>query len=301
MRSSVLLLMCVTAAATTYVGYLQFALPKEESGGHALSAERVTEHPLPNAHTLNTAHYRIASTATTEQTARVGDASERLYAAYNTFFADALSGAAPAQRLSLVLYRNQQEFKAHNRSHPWAEAYYLAPSCHAYYAEGQRNPYHWMLHEATHQLSRELARFPKVRWVDEGLATYFGSSRLTQGRLQPGEIDHDTYPLWWLPHLALSGDLQADLRTRRLIPLRDVIAGTGPDIGGHVNVYYLQFWSLTHFLFHYDGGRYASGYRALIRRGGTLEDFEALIGPVERVQAEWYTYLHAFTQGRGGA
>lgn len=257
-----------------------------------------TLHPLPHASTLDTAHYRIASTATAEQTARIGAASEQLYAAYRAFFAETAPAAPTIHRLSLVLYRNQQEFKAHNRSQPWAEAYYLAPSCHAYYAEGQRNPYHWMLHEATHQLSREVARFPKVRWVDEGLATYFGSSRVAQGRLQPGQIDRDTYPLWWLPHLALSGDLQADLRARRLIPLRDVIAGTGPDISGYVNIYYLQFWSLTHFLFHYDGGRYAAGYHALIRRGGSLQDFETLIGPIEQVQEEWYGYLQAIAQTR---
>lgn len=299
-RVRVVLVLCAATAVAAYFGYRHFLGPTVAAAASTPPA-RATAHPMPRAITLDTAHYRIASTATAEQTARIGAASEQLYAAYRAFFAETAPIAPTSARLSLVLYRDQQEFKAHNRSQPWAEAYYRPPSCHAYYAEGRRNPYHWMLHEATHQLSREVARFPKVRWVDEGLATYFGTSRLTQGRLQPGQIDRDTYPLWWLPHLALSGDLQADLRARRLIPLRDVIAGTGPDISGYVNIYYLQFWSLTHFLFHYDGGRYAAGYHALIQRGGSLEDFEALIGPVEQVQNEWYDYLRAFTRPNAAA
>ncbi|GAB3752716.1 hypothetical protein GCM10028795_22270 [Lysobacter olei] len=240
---------------------------------------------------MDTAHYRITSTATAVQTARTGEAAELLFQAYAAFFPSASAQVRRPTRLSLVLYRDQQEFKAHNRSKPWAEAYYLAPSCHAYYAEGKPNPVHWMLHEATHQLSREVSGFPKALWVDEGLATYFGASRIEHGALRPGLADRNAYPLWWLPQLALSGDLQQDLRSGRLIPLRDVIAGTGPDIGGHVNTYYLQFWSLTHFLFHHDGGRHAAGYRKLIARGGSLTDFEALIGPVEQIQGEWYRYL----------
>jgi hypothetical protein len=190
-----------------------------------------------------------------------------------------------------VLYRDQAQFKAHNRSHPWAEAYYLPPQCHAYYAQGERNPVHWMLHEATHQLAREVARFPKVRWSDEGLASYFGSSRILDGALVPGTADRDTYPIWWLPQLALSGDLDEDLAKGRLIPLRAIVEGNGPPIGEHVNTYYIQFWSLTHFLLHHDGGRHAQAYRRLIAQGGSLREFEAAFGPIEQVQAAWYRHL----------
>lgn len=283
------LLLLATIAAVGYGGHLHFSKPAATTAAHAPNKPPSDAvHPVPHAVTLDTPHYRISSTATAMQTARVGEAAELLYRAYDDFFPTPTAHPPRKARLSLVLYRDQQEFKAHNRSKPWAEAYYLAPSCHAYYAEGQPNPVHWMLHEATHQLSREVSGFPKTRWVDEGLATYFGTSRIEQGALRPGDADPNAYPLWWLPQLALTGDLQQDLRAGRLIPLRDVIAGTGPDIGAHVNTYYLQFWSLTHFLFHYDGGRYAAGYHALIQRGGSLADFEALIGPVERIQGQWY-------------
>lgn len=244
-----------------------------------------------SAATVETRHYSISSTATPSQTALVGNAAESLYDAYADFFSDAIEFQPDQSRLKLVLYKDQQEFKANNRSSPWAEAYYLAPNCHAYYADGGANPYHWMVHEATHQLNREVARFEKTRWIDEGLATYFATSRIDGRKLLPGSIDASTYPIWWLSSLALSGDIENDVREGRIIPLRALISGTGPNIGQHVNLYYIEFWSLSHFLFHYQDGKYADRYRELIAQGGSLENFERLLGPVDQLQVEWYGYL----------
>ncbi|HJR74298.1 MAG TPA: DUF1570 domain-containing protein, partial [Luteimonas sp.] len=243
------------------------------------------------ARTVETAHYRIVSNATPEQTERVGQAVESLYAAYTGFFGDRIPLPANPPKLKLMLYRDRTEFDAHNTSQPWAEAYYRAPWSYAYFDMGEKNPYHWMLHEATHQLRNEVARFPKTKWIDEGLASYFGTSRLRDGKLVLGEIDPDTYPIWHLRGLHLSGDLQADIRQGRIIPLRDLMADTGPPIAQHVNLYYIEYWSLSHFLFHYQNGKYAEPYRALIAQPGSLEEFERRIGPIERVQSEWYAYL----------
>ncbi|HVI57944.1 MAG TPA: DUF1570 domain-containing protein [Luteimonas sp.] len=251
-----------------------------------------TQPPLPaGAVAFATTHYTILSSATPAQTSRVADAVEALHAAYAGVFRE-VSEAGEA-KLQLVLYHDRREFKAHNRSSPWAEAYYLRPRCHAYYADGTANPYHWMLHEATHQLNAQVAHFPRRKWIDEGLASYFGASRLEGGRLLPGSIDADAYPIWWLPDLALGGDAQADIRAGRFIALRDLVGGTGSDIARHVNLYYVEYWSLAHFLFHYRDGRYAEAYRRLILAGGSLQDFERLIGPVDRVQDEWHDYLRA--------
>lgn len=243
------------------------------------------------AHIAETPHYRIVSNATPEQTARVAQAVESLYAAYIGFFGDKIAPPANPPKLKLMLYKDRAEFDAHNTSQPWAEAYYRAPWSYAYYDAGEKNPYHWMLHEATHQLRNEVARFPKTKWIDEGVASYFGTSRLRDGKLVPGEIDPDTYPIWHLRGLNLSGDLQADLQKGRIIPLRDLMTDAGPPIAQHVNLYYVEYWSLSHFMFHYQNGKYAEAYRALIAQSGSVEAFERRIGPIERVQEEWYAYL----------
>jgi hypothetical protein len=285
-RSFLALLVLVGTGALAFRhAWLESHLPQ------ARTAAGASTRPVHRATLSETAHYTIRSSATPDQTRQVGEAAEQLRTAWLAFFADAVPTGTAGRKLSLVLYRDQREFKAHNRSRPWAEAYYLAPDCHAYYAAGETNPHHWMLHEATHQLNREVAGFRKAKWTDEGLASYFGASRIDAGALHPGAVDRHAYPIWWLPRLELSGDLAADIRTGRIIPLRDLIADTGPPIGEHVNLYYIEYWSLTHFLLHHDGGRHADAYRTLIAAGGSLADFERLVGPVERIEAEWYAYL----------
>jgi hypothetical protein len=243
---------------------------------------------------IETRHYLITSTATRDRTQLVASTVESLHDAYVRFFGEMLGPDRDKRGMQLVLYRDRPEFQAHNDSMPWAEAFYRAPVCRAYFEEGARNPYHWMLHEATHQLNNEVAHFKLRKWMDEGLATYFGTSELRDGKLILGRIDAQTYPIWWLPRLSLSGDLQADIASGKIIPLRQVISGTGgPDIDHNVNLYYIEYWSLTHFLFHAGNGKYANGYKHLIATNGSVENFESAIGPVEKVQDEWYAYLRA--------
>ncbi len=243
--------------------------------------------------TLETTHYVISSNATPEQTALVAQAVESLYAAYTTFFREEIALAPRPPKLKLMLFKDQAEFKAHNTSHPWAEAFYRAPWSYAYYDAAAKNPYHWMLHEATHQLRNEVAHFPKVKWIDEGIATYFSTSHIRDGKLIPGDVDPDTYPIWHLRGLTLTGDLQDDIRKGRIIPLRDLMADTGPPVGRNVNLYYIEYWSLTYFLFHHEDGKYAKQYKTLIAQEGSLEGFEKLVEPAERIQSAWYEYLNS--------
>lgn len=242
-----------------------------------------------DAQLLQTAHYRVHSTATPAQTQEVADAVESLHAAYLSLFADQV--APSTTPLTLVLYRDADEFARNNRSRPWAEAYYLRPACYAYYGGGKANPYHWMLHEAVHQLNTEVAGWRLPAWANEGVASYLGASWLENGVLTPGRSDPDTYPIWWLSRMQLTGSLEADVTAVRFIPLRDLLEGSGPDINHHVNLYYLHYWNLTHFLFHYDNGRYAAAYKQLLARGASTSDFECLIGPIETIENAWYAYL----------
>jgi hypothetical protein len=257
-----------------------------------------TQHPapLPRSTTIETAHYAITTTAGDEETRLVGEAVENLYTAYAAFFAARHSATTTNAKLQLTLYKHQGEFKANNRSIPWAEAYYLRPVCYAYYARGEANPYHWMVHEATHQLNTEVASLKKAKWIDEGLATYFGTSRIERGKLLPGRIDPHTYPIWWLSDSELTGDLDADIKAGRWIPIRALITGKdAPNIASNVNRYYIQYWSLSHFLFQGENGRYADAYRQLIAEGGSLANFEKRIGPADKIEYEWYRYLRGKT------
>jgi hypothetical protein len=93
----------------------------------------------------------------------------------------------------------------------WAEAFYREPYCRAYFSAGELNPYHWMLHESVHQLNHEAARLRLEKWLEEGLADYFATSRLTTNELALGQIDQNTYPVWWIDELATSPDLSENI------------------------------------------------------------------------------------------
>ena len=251
--------------------------------------------PLPlaripaTATLLETPHYRVHSTATPTQTRHVADAVESLHAAYMGLFAEEVS---PSSRpLTLVLYADREEFQRNNHSRPWAEAYYLRPACYAYYGGERENPHHWMLHEAVHQLNTEVAGWRLPAWANEGVASYLGASWLENDLLTPGRSDPDTYPIWWLSRMKLTGSLHADVAAVRFIPLRELLEGGGPGIDQHVNLYYLHYWGLTHFLFHYENGRYAAAYKQLLARGASTTDFERLIGPIGEIEEAWYTYM----------
>ncbi len=107
--------------------------------------------------TVSTGHYVIQSTATSEETKKTGQALEFLYAAYSKFLDGLGLSVRPHDRLKVKLFEDRDEFRRVNDIRGWAEAFYREPFCYAYNAAGRTNPYHWMLHEAIHQLNTEVA------------------------------------------------------------------------------------------------------------------------------------------------
>ena len=120
--------------------------------------------------TITTEHYVIQSTATPEQTREIGKVAEMLYTRYGVFLKE--MGVTPQQhgKLKIKLFKDRSEFRLCNRVRTWAEAFYLYPYCYEYYSAEDLNPYHWMTHEATHQLNREVGGLAMGQWLDEGIA-----------------------------------------------------------------------------------------------------------------------------------
>ena len=237
-------------------------------------------------------HYLILSTATPEQTSEIAFVAEIVYKGYGQLIRPARDGKGSYPKLKIKLFKDHKEFKRCNRSKGWAEAYYGKPYCYLYYSGSEKNPYHWMIHEATHQLNEEVAGLSLSKWLNEGLAEYISTSRIINNRLHFGEIDTNTYPIWWLDIIATTGDMEKDKGNLSIIPLRAIISGRGgPDIDEYFNLYYLHWWSLTHFLFHSQQEKYRDGVVRLLKRGGEPADFEKLVGKIEDIEREWYQYV----------
>jgi hypothetical protein len=248
-------------------------------------------HWTPNL-TVSTEHYTINSSATAEQAEEIGIVAEILYTAYGDFLRTLDITPRRSGRLKIKLFRDREEFRFCNRVRGWAEAFYRKPYCYQYYSAAEVNPYHWMVHEATHQLNEEVADLSLAQWLEEGIASYFGTSRIVGNELVLGEIDTNTYPIWQIHSLAASGDLKMDKDNNSIIPLRSIISGQeGPDMDEFFNLYYLHWWSLTHFLFHGEDGKYRAGVVPLLQGDCGIEDFERHIGDIERIEQEWYEYV----------
>jgi hypothetical protein len=252
---------------------------------------------------IDTEHYRIYSTATADQTREIGCVAEIVYRGYRELLADLGWQVQPHPKLKIKLFKDREEFRFCNRVGGWAEGFYRRPYSHQYYAADEIHPYHWVMHEATHQLAAEVAQLAMPRWLDEGLACYVSTSRIIGDSLHLGEIDMNTCPVWWLYWTTLSQDVDADKNSGQIIPLRTILSGRGgPGIDKNANLYYLHWWSLVHFLIDYQDGRYRAGLAPLITDGATLSAFEKHIGNVEAVEKQWHAYLFALQKqlaGRG--
>jgi hypothetical protein len=242
--------------------------------------------------TLEATHYTISSTATRRQTEATAHAMELLYGAYSNRFGCFAEFQRDHPKLKVKLFKDRTEFRRVNPSLGWAEAFYREPYCRAYFSAEEINPYHWMLHEAVHQLNREVAHLELAKWLNEGIAEYFSTSEFRADKLAVGQIDLDTYPVWWIDELATDDDLAGNIGNGSVIPLRAIITNSGgPSIDDHFNLYYLHWWTLTHFIF--ESPRYRERALTLAQRGGGLAAFEEVIGPVEQVQTEWHTYVRS--------
>jgi len=221
----------------------------------AVVAWKFLPRPWKPSLVLETAHHTIYSSATRLQTQEIGRVLETLYASYSNRFGSLPAFQPGHPKLQVKLFKGRKEFHRINPGLGWAEAFYREPYCRAYYSAQEINPDHWMLHEAVHQLNHL-----------------------------------DTYPVWWIDELATSADLQENLRNQSVIPLRAIITNRGgPSLNRHFNLYYLHWWTLTHFIF--ENPKYRDRATALVKAGGALPEFERLIGPADKVQSEWHTYV----------
>jgi hypothetical protein len=254
----------------------------------ALAAWRFVPRPWNPTIVVSTRYYEIASTADSNAVTEIGQVMEVLYTAYSNKFWTIIKFDHP--KLKVRLYKSRDEFKRVNPGVRWAEAYYSRGLCHAYYSEKEVNPYHWMVHEGVHQLNAEAGHFHLEKWLEEGLANYFSCSRIRSNHLAIGTIDLNTYPVWWLDEIAKSPNLQTNLANHSIVPLRAIITNQGgPSLDENFNLYYLHWWTLTHFIFEHPV--YSKHALELVKRGGDLQSFEKLISPVDKIQIEWHDHV----------
>jgi hypothetical protein len=254
------------------------------------AAWKFTPRPWKPARTIETPHYTIASTATAEQTQQIASVVEILYAAYSNKFSTLPTFNPNHPRLKLLLYKDRAEMRRINPGLGWAEAFYRKPYCRAYFSASEANPYHWMLHEAVHQLNTEVAHIHLEKWLEEGLAEYFSTSRIKENQLLLGHVDPNTYPVWWLDEIDKDADLNQNISNGSVIPLRAIVTNHGgPRMNSHFNLYYLHWWTLTHYIF--ESTETSAAASKLVHLGGDVRSIEELFGPLGNLQTNWHAHV----------
>jgi len=255
-----------------------------------VAAWKYVPRPWHPSITLETAHHIIYSSASRQQTEDTAHAMNLLYDAYSNRMGTLPQFQRHHPKLKVKLFKDRDEFRWINPGLGWAEAYYREPYCRAYFSAAEINSYHWMLHESVHQLNREVAHLRLEKWLEEGLAEYFSTSRLTANGLVLGKVDLNTYPVWWIDELAVSADLSENIRNGSVIPLRSILSNRGgPSMSSRFNLYYLHWWTITYFIM--ESPHYREHALELVQRGGGMKAFEQVIGPVDQVEREWHNYV----------
>ena len=167
----------------------------------------------------------------------------------------------------VYLYRKQESY---NRLHGelggtgFGTGFYRSPGFIAFHQEVEDSDrlLKSMLHEAFHAFSDSHLTAPRKelpRWAEEGLAEYFGNSKIQKGRLIPGKTSQGKYvvshggPVRRLRSSASwsLAEARSALRRGEAPTVAELLEATRETFYGERHQLYYGFsWLLTHFLRH---------------------------------------------------
>jgi hypothetical protein len=241
---------------------------------------------------LQTSHWALYTDADIHTALHVLKVAEATYEAFVADMVGTLPLKAPAEPMRVYLFKDKARYLKEARlPAAWAEGYYHSErlACFCYYdARNDKNPTHWFVHEAVHQLMFELIAEPVdlTNWVSEGYACYFGTSKLVNGALKLGQIDPDTYPAWWRDKYV----------PENFMSLSDLADKIGPALERQrdPNPFYLQSWLFVHYLLHGEEGKYRDAFRKFLVQGyqgkSRTPTFEKTVAPLADLQPGYLKY-----------
>jgi hypothetical protein len=239
-----------------------------------------------------TEHYRVTTNAGLEEGVALASRLERLYRAWRLVFLRFYASDAEIARVfageralrssaghDVDYFRTEDEYRAALRGvlpeTVRTAGFYSPRDRRAYFFAAADGDISTQWHEGTHQLfseSRNAARDLGRRqnfWVIEGVACYMESLVETEGAVTLGGTDAQRYRD--AQHRLLVDDF--------FVPLDELCEMGLDDLQRHPQIgpVYSQASGLTHFLMHYEGGRYRDAlarYLEAVYRGkdapGTL-------------------------------
>ncbi len=243
------------------------------AGGWRSAADDAKAHAdIRNPWVVGTEHYVVRTNHSLEEGVRLAGRLERLHAVWEQLFlgfaatdeqlARRFEGhagqTAEPRRHKVVYFRNRDQYvRALEKDQPniaITSGYYWGDKKEAYFFAGDEADEGNLYHEATHQLFSESR--PVVRdigreanfWIIEGVACYMESLHVADGWSWLGGADA----------VRLRDARHRLLEDKFYVPLSELV-GYGMERvqrDERIAMLYSQAAGLTHFLMHYDRGRY---------------------------------------------
>jgi Flp pilus assembly protein TadD len=189
-------------------------------------------------------HFVVASNAGEKEARRVADQFEQIRALFHTAFPNLR--VDPAEPVLILAAKNESTMKM-LLPEEWEVKAHVHPG--GLYQQGEDkhyvilrldspgdNPYHPLYHEYTHVLLHlNFAALPL--WLDEGLAEFYGNSRLGERESKVGTIDQS--------HLYVLGQ-------NKLLPIETLLkveqGSPYYNEASQASVFYAESWALAHYL-----------------------------------------------------
>ncbi len=193
---------------------------------------------------VRSAHFVVASNAGEKEARRIADQFEQIRALFHAAFANLR--VDPAQPVLILAAKNEKTMKM-LLPEDWEVKGHVHPA--GLYQQGEDkhyvilrldsagdNPFHALYHEYTHALLHlNFTGLPL--WLDEGLAEFYGNSRLGEKESRVGTIDET--------HLYILGQ-------NKLLPIETLLSveQSSPyySEANRASVFYAESWALVHYL-----------------------------------------------------
>src|SRR6267143_5293730 len=189
-------------------------------------------------------HFVVSSNAGEKEARRIADQFEQIRALFHAAFPNLR--VDPAEPVLILAAKNENTMKM-LLPEEWEVKGHVHPAC--LYQQGEdkhyvilrldsegENPFHALYHEYTHALLHlNFTGLPL--WLDEGLAEFYGNSRLGEKESKVGTIDQT--------HLYILGQ-------NKLLPIETLLnVEQGSPYYNEANrasVFYAESWALVHYL-----------------------------------------------------
>jgi tetratricopeptide (TPR) repeat protein len=193
---------------------------------------------------VRSAHFVVASNAGEKEARRIADQFEQIRSLFHAAFANLR--VDPAQPVLILAAKNENTMKM-LLPEDWEVKGHVHPA--GLYEQGEDkhyvilrldssgdNPFHALYHEYTHALLHlNFTGLPL--WLDEGLAEFYGNSRLGEKESRVGTIDET--------HLYILGQ-------NKLLPIETLLSveQSSPyySEANRASVFYAESWALVHYL-----------------------------------------------------